>query len=103
MPVLLKKGCNVVTPRTLHVDLASILCLLLLSAPANCCFLLQLFGSQTWHYEVCLGTLCACVCASVSETQCDVMKRSKGSSRVCTFIFFACSLQSRILNVILPM
>lgn len=66
LPTLLKKGCNVVMPRTLHVDLDSILCLLLLSAPANCCFLLQLFGSQTWHSEVCLGMLCACVCASVS-------------------------------------
>lgn len=63
MPVLLKKGCSVAMPRTLRVNLDPILRLLLLSAPANGCFLLQLFGIQTWHQEVCLGTPCMCVCA----------------------------------------
>ena len=61
-----EKGLQCGHAKNSSVNLDSILCLLLLSAPANCCFLLQLFGIQTWHYEVCLGMLCACVCACVS-------------------------------------
>lgn len=94
--VLLKKGCSVVMPRTLRVSLDPGLCLLLLSAPANCGVLLQLFGAQTWHAESALAR----------GVWVDSVRLDGKEPRQChtwNFIFGPYTLQSQVPILLLSM
>lgn len=80
----------------LHVSLDPVLCLLLLSAPANCGILLQLFGTQTWHAESALAR-----CVWVDSVWLD--GKEPRQSHTWNFIFCPYTLQSQIPNLLLSM
>lgn len=92
----------------LCVHLAPILSLLFMLAPANCCFLLYLFGIWAWQCGSALACLlyvsfCVCLCLCMClQTQHVIMERNKNSAQMWAFIF-TCVLTSQPSTWTLPL